>query len=98
MNIEEIVFKNIIEVYTKFGDFTNEKNIYKNAFRRGQIASTSTSIMILKKENLILINDILSEDNKYNYTDGIGQISHSLANKINLKMKKIIILNVLLIK
>ena len=88
MNIEESGFKNIIEVNTKFGDFTNEKNIYKNAFRRGQIASTSTSIMILKKENLILINDILSEDNKYNYTDGIGQISHSLANKINLKMKK----------
>ena len=88
MNIEESGFNNINEVNIKFGDFSQEKNIFKNAFRRGQIASTSTSIMNLKKENLILINDILSDDNKYNYTDGIGQISPSLANKINMKMKK----------
>ena len=38
----------------ELGNFTEEKNIYKNAARRGQCLSSTTFITMLNKEKIIL--------------------------------------------
>lgn len=84
-------------VYSYFGEFDQEKNVSKNASRRGLIFSSSTYFKEIKHiETISDVNIILNDefdfcksalpgklcDFKINFTDGIGCISLDLAYEI----------------
>ena len=87
-NLEGTKYKKIENIINEIGNFKNEKNKYKNIARRGQCASNSTPIELISPEEIIEIPDIKSPNEKYIYSDGIGQISLFLAKKCFEKMKK----------
>ena len=85
VNLEGTKFEKRENIIMELGDFTEEKNIYKNAARRGQCLSSTTFITMLNKEKIIEIDDI--KRNGFIFTDGIGQISPELSIKCATVMK-----------
>ena len=70
------IYNSCEEILNKFGDFSKEKNIFKNTSRKGMIFSDTKYAT-----NVNIFNVIPLEDEKigeYIITDGIGKISKDL--------------------
>ncbi|GBB88560.1 hypothetical protein RclHR1_01510011 [Rhizophagus clarus] len=67
------------------GDFTSIKNVAKYAARMGQCFSSTRAILDLPVNNIEEISDVVM--NGFNFSDGIGKLSFSLASKISEKLE-----------
>jgi RNA-dependent RNA polymerase len=77
------LYNNCEEIINKFGDFSQEKNIFKNTSRKGMIFSDTKYIVDVDINNVKQIKDEMI--GKYVITDGIGKISSDL---LELSAKK----------
>ena len=66
------------------GDFSQERCLAKYVARLGQAFTTTESSLIQDAEEN-LIDDIVTEDGKYTFSDGIGRISKPIAVKVRRK-------------
>ncbi|CAF4562200.1 unnamed protein product [Rotaria sp. Silwood1] len=57
------------------GNFDNERLPAKNTARRTQLFSSTQATIQIDKKFLEMIPDLKTTDGKYNFTDGVGQIS-----------------------
>lgn len=64
------------------GDFSKERCLAKYVARLGQ-AFTSTESSLIQDAEENVIDDIVTEDKKYMFSDGIGKISKPIAIKVN---------------
>ena len=64
------------------GDFSKERCLAKYVARLGQAFTTTESSLIQDAEEN-LIDDIVTEDGKYTFSDGIGRISKPIAVKVS---------------
>ncbi len=64
------------------GSFTHIQVVAKYAARLGQCFSTTRAINGLSKPDIIKIPDVKSEDEKYDFTDGVGKLSPFLAQMV----------------
>eukprot|EP01129_Flabellula_baltica_P004912 TRINITY_DN1742_c0_g1_i1.p1 TRINITY_DN1742_c0_g1~~TRINITY_DN1742_c0_g1_i1.p1 ORF type:complete len:753 (+),score=146.81 TRINITY_DN1742_c0_g1_i1:42-2300(+) len=69
-----------------FGDFSKIHIVGKYAARIGQKFSTTKHGRELDQGQIIMIPDITTDDGKYTFSDGIGQISKELAIKVSKKL------------
>ncbi|CAM4931896.1 unnamed protein product [Rotaria socialis] len=60
------------------GNFDDERLPAKNTARRTQPFSSTEATIEIDKKFVASIRDFKTEDNKYNFTDGVGQISSEL--------------------
>ena len=63
------------------GDFSHERCLAKYVARLGQ-AFTSTESSLIQDAEENLIDDIVTGDGKYTFSDGIGKISKPIATKV----------------
>ena len=71
-------YKNCQEILDIFGDFSKEKNKYKNTARKGMIFADTKFIINIDINKVIPLED--ETNGKYIITDGIGKISQNLIN------------------
>eukprot|EP01018_Ginkgo_biloba_P005552 Gb_28429 [translate_table: standard] len=71
------------------GDFFAIKNVAKCAARMGQSFSSSTQTLNVKGKEIQIIPDIdvCRDGKRYNFSDGIGKISESLAKQVAAKCR-----------
>ncbi|RIA90179.1 RNA dependent RNA polymerase-domain-containing protein [Glomus cerebriforme] len=67
------------------GDFSSIKNVAKYAARMGQCFSSTRAIQNLPVSDIKEIPDVIL--NGYTFSDGVGKLSFSLANKIAEKLE-----------
>jgi len=70
------IYNNCEEILNVFGDFSKEKNIFKNTARKGMIFSDTKYSTDVNIYNVIPLED--EKIGKYIITDGIGKISKDL--------------------
>ena len=80
------LYKNCNEIMNIFGDFSEEKNTFKNTSRKGMIFTNSTFITNIDNNKVIPLED--EKNGKYIITDGIGMISQNLMDLVTEIMKK----------
>ena len=70
------IYNSCEEILNKFGDFSKEKNIFKNTARKGMLFSDTKYITDVDICNVIPLED--EKIGEYIITDGIGKISKDL--------------------
>ncbi|CAF0867516.1 unnamed protein product [Adineta ricciae] len=65
------------------GNFNEEKLPAKNTARRTQPFSSTEATIEIAQRMVEIIHDIKTKDEKYNFTDGVGQISSDLNLRIH---------------
>ena len=70
------LYKDCQEILNIFGDFSKEKNKFKNTARKGMIFADTKFIINVNINNVIPLED--ETNGKYIITDGIGKISKNL--------------------
>ncbi|CAF1464756.1 unnamed protein product, partial [Didymodactylos carnosus] len=70
------------EAYRWMGNFANERVVAKYAARMAQCFSSTQPTIQIKADLVKYVDDIISSDNKYTFTDGVGMISKQLSNKV----------------
>ena len=75
------------KIRAEMGEFKHEKVIAKHAARMGQCFSTTKAVgyRVPLDSTTTLIDDV--KRGKYNFTDGVGQISQLLAQLVNGELK-----------
>jgi RNA-dependent RNA polymerase len=68
------------EIREWMGNFSSIKTVAKYAARMGQCFSSTRPVGVVKVQDMINIPDIAR--NGYTFSDGVGKISHTLAEKI----------------
>ncbi|CAF1110160.1 unnamed protein product [Adineta steineri] len=71
------------ELENWMGNFDDEKLPAKNTARRTQPFSSTEDTIEIDKELVETIPDVKTSDGKYNFTDGVGQISSELNLKVH---------------
>ncbi|BBG94600.1 hypothetical protein Prudu_002930 [Prunus dulcis] len=67
------------------GNFCHIRNVAKYAARLGQSFGSSTETLNVGEHEIEVIPDVVSRDNKYVFSDGIGKISANFAKKVAVK-------------
>ena len=67
-----------IDILNWLGDFSQEKNVSKIVARMGQCFSSTYPSSIINNEQIHQIPDILTPDNKYCFSDGVGRMSEGI--------------------
>ncbi|CAM6085233.1 unnamed protein product [Calypogeia fissa] len=67
------------------GNFLDIRNVAKCAARMGQCFSSTTKTLPVESWEVEYIDDIETEDGKYCFSDGIGEISFSFAKRVAAK-------------
>lgn len=67
------------------GNFCRIRNVAKYAARLGQSFGSSTETLNVGEHEIEVIPDVVSHDNKYVFSDGIGKISADFAKKVAVK-------------
>ena len=70
------LYKNCEEIIDIFGEFSKEKNIFKNTARKGMIFSDTKYVTNVDINNVVPLED--EKIGEYIITDGIGKISSDL--------------------
>lgn len=83
LSIDKIDFRDFL---SHLGDFSSSKTIEKFSKRYSQRFSTSFPTIELDFDEYLVVNDDLTEDGKFEFTDGIGLIREKTADEISLKL------------
>ncbi|CAF3409422.1 unnamed protein product [Rotaria sp. Silwood1] len=71
------------EAFTWMGDFQEEKIVAKHAARIAQCFTSAEATIQISSEQVEYIEDIHTDDRKYNFTDGVGTMSTVIRDNIN---------------
>ncbi|CAF0932173.1 unnamed protein product [Rotaria sp. Silwood1] len=71
------------EAFAWMGDFQEERIVAKHAARIAQCFTSAEATIQIPSEKVQYIEDIRSDDYKYNFTDGVGTMSTIIRDNIN---------------
>ncbi|CAF1684220.1 unnamed protein product [Rotaria magnacalcarata] len=71
------------EAFAWMGDFQEEQIVAKHAARIAQCFTSAEATIQIPSEKVEYIEDIHTDDNKYNFTDGVGTMSTIIRDNIN---------------